>query len=132
MPPQAAARSCSCPIAEVPRQNPQCRNQNPLGLLLPHRSAAPTLAHRPLANAPLQADDVPDAAARRARDATQRLERLVHAPSSIKLTLAQIGLVPRARYSRDGQGSQPVEMRDDEAGLEVARSVVHLERAVPR
>ena len=50
------------------RQHPERRDQYPLGLLLPHRPAAPALPHRPLAHAPLQADDMPDAGAGRARE----------------------------------------------------------------
>ena len=50
------------------RQHPERRDQNSLRLLLPHRPSTPALPDRPLADAPLQADDVPDAAARRAKE----------------------------------------------------------------
>ena len=58
-------------------QHPQRRDQDPLGLLLPHRAATPAHAERPFAHTPLQADDMLDARARRARDPAQRLHGLL-------------------------------------------------------
>jgi hypothetical protein len=84
-------------IAEMPREHPKGCNQNALSLLLSHRPATPALPHRPLADAPLQTDDVPDTRARRARDTSQRPHHLVDAPSCIELALAQIWLAPGAR-----------------------------------
>ncbi len=44
---------------------------------------APALAHCPFSDAALQADDVPDARARRARDTAQCLHGLVHPPARV-------------------------------------------------
>ena len=48
------------------RQHPERCDKNSLRLLLPHRPATPPLTDRPLPDAALQADDVPDTAAGRA------------------------------------------------------------------
>ena len=48
-------------VPEVHRQHPERRDQDSLRLLLPHRPSTPALPNRPLAHAPLQADDMPDA-----------------------------------------------------------------------
>jgi hypothetical protein len=49
------------PSPVVRHQHPKRRDQHPLRLLLAHRPSTPALPDRPLAEAPLQADDVPDA-----------------------------------------------------------------------
>ena len=60
------------PIPVVPRQNPQSRHQDALRLLDPHRPSTPPLPHRPLADRAREANDVQDAAAGRAAEATKR------------------------------------------------------------
>jgi hypothetical protein len=67
-PTRAITRSSCGSVAEMPREYPKRRDQNSLRLLLAYRTSAPTLPHRPLAHAPLQADDVPDARAGAAGD----------------------------------------------------------------
>jgi hypothetical protein len=54
-------------VPEVRHQDPKRRNQNALGLFLAHRPTAPPLPDRPLTDAPLQPDDVPDTRAGRTR-----------------------------------------------------------------
>ena len=50
----------------VPHQQPQRRHQHALGLLLPHRPAAPALPQRPLPHRPATAQHMPGAGAGRA------------------------------------------------------------------
>jgi hypothetical protein len=106
-------------------QAPPTRHQNALRLLLPHQSTTPPLPDRPLAHAPLQADDVPDAGARRAGQPAQRLERVVHPPPRVELALVELRLAPSGRHPQDRDRPERVEVRDDEGGLKALSGVVH-------
>jgi len=68
--------ACATGTAMASRENSQGRHQDPLCLLLAHRSPTPALPDRPLADAPLQAHNVPDAGAHRPLDAAQRAHRI--------------------------------------------------------
>ena len=91
----------------------------PTGRLLIHGPATPALADRPLADAPLEPDDVPDAAARRAGQTAQGLQRPVHASPGVELALVELRLPPGARHPQDGQRAERIEIGHDERGLEV-------------
>jgi hypothetical protein len=82
---RATTRSSGCPVAEMPREYPKRPDQDALCLALSYRPSAPALPDRPLADAPLQAYDVPDPAPGRARDAAQRLHSLVNATAGVEL-----------------------------------------------
>jgi hypothetical protein len=52
----------------------------------------------------------------------------VHATARVKLPLVQLRLTPGAGHPHDRQCPERVELTDDERGLEVLSSVVHLRR----
>ena len=109
----------------MPRQHPQCRDQDPLRLLDANRLSTPALPHRPFADAPLQADDVPDAAAGRAAETAQRIEGLADAAAGVHLGVGEIAWPAAARQSHQRHAADDIEPGDGELGLEVARGVVH-------
>ena len=57
---------------------------------------------------------MPHARARRARDAAQRLQRLVHPTARVKLPLAEVRLAPGAGHPEDRQRPERVELCNDE------------------
>src|SRR5918996_5632713 len=111
--------TCATGTAMASREHSQGGNQHSLRLLLPHRPATPAPADRPLSHAPLQADDVPDAATGRAGETAQRLHRLVHPTLCMKLPFALVRLATRARHPQHRQRAERVELGDDERGLKV-------------
>ena len=98
------------------------------------RPSAPALAESPFSDAPLQTNDMPDARARRARGPPSACIALCTRPTRIHLPLAQVGLPSAACHSPNGQRAERIELRDDEAGLQVTCRVVHLlgDRASPQ
>ena len=100
-------------------------------MLLAHRPPTPSLPHRPLPDAPLQADHVPGAAPAGAADPTQRVHRFVDPAPCVELALVVVMLPSGARHPQDWDCSQRVELRYNERGLEIAGCIVHLWRDRP-
>jgi hypothetical protein len=84
------------------------------------------LPHRPLADGSLQAYDVPDAAAGRAAEPAERVQRVADTAASIDLRVGEIARPAAARQSHQRHAADDVEPGDGELRLKVPRCIVHV------
>jgi hypothetical protein len=78
-------------------------------LLDMYRLATPPLSHRPFADRPLQADDVPDAIAGRTAEPVKRIQSSAD-PASVNL---RIGKIARPAPGSRNSGMQRIGLGDD-------------------
>jgi hypothetical protein len=81
-------------MAEMPREHPEGCNHDTLSLLLSDWPTTPALADCPIPHAALQADHMPHARPRRARDAAERLATMNAASKSLAASCTSCEIVP--------------------------------------